>query len=466
MSQCSSVRHDANISDCYSFCSNPIAAGVSKRRFQIALCLVAAFYCWRVYTGTIILAKGSIGAFQCSSARMRVLEQQGITRNSFPINQTISSFGLLRDGCAVPGGNVSFQIDHEQLVVRVDFPSPINANGYYFVTSEAGSSGADPVRWTVEVLEYNSSAWLQVGASAWRQYSDGTLGLYSQLPFPTPTSRDYRVTVDYRIPWEWIVDAVVANIIYAAGWFSSAFTGLIGREHWCRTTVLNMSILAALFFLVEAIGYHLDGLTFTAISLWIEYGPTQLIWIIGIAFFEAQIIWTFFFFSISVLVTLVARDSVLYGQSVLVPVNSFCTSSGMLILLFVVTIFYFRRRTIKRATNLVMKDMAHYDSSWSAVIGDPESMRALITVRQISQQLDARCVHPARQLNRQLPCHGRPLLSLGCGPVAGVMLAQSAMRVDAMGELKFANPVCSLDQLFVQASCLEPLLREKVKVRN
>ena len=390
------------------------------------------------------------------------------SKSHVQVNESVSQFGLLRDGCAVNGSRLTF--DQVQQAVRLDFDEQISGNGYFFVTS-AVSADSDPVKWVIDVLLDDNTTWMPVGASCWKQYSDGTLGLYPQLPYPTPLARGDSVTVDYSISWEWIVDTVAANVGYSIGWFCSAMSGVLGREHISKQVVLAMSIATAFLFISEAIGYHLDGLTYTAASIWIEYGPTQVIWICGIAFFEAQIIWVLLLFSLSVLVTLIGRDFLLYGRPMLVPLTTFMTSSGILVMIFVIIILYFRRRAVLRALKLITADRMHYDVAWAAVIANSDSLNSLSEIRKVVQQLKTRCIYPARQLNRLLPACGRPQMTpteLSCRATKKTIVAQKLARcalcMDIMGELEFSSPVCSLDQLFVQAACLEPLLREKVKV--
>jgi hypothetical protein len=405
-----------------------------------------------------ILRTGSIGAFRSNAIRFRVLGTRSLGQH--PLNQTVPSFGLLRDGCELPGGRLT--LNEAQRAVLLEFPEAVSANGYYFATSDAGSEAADVISWSVEASAGNGSTWDAVGASVWRQYGDGTLGVYSHLPYPTPVARGYRVRVDYRIPWQWVLDTVVAHAVYAVGWSLSGVSCSFGREHLAKPMALVMSVPTTLLFLAEAIGYHAEGQMFTAMSVWIEYGPAQVVWIAGLAFFEAQLIWVLLLFSLSVLATLILRDTVLYGRPIMVPLSSFLTeSSGFLTLLFVMAAMYFRRRAIRRAISLVVLDRAKYDTIWAALMNDPDTLRALLDVRRATADLQGRCALPARQLNRRLLCCGRPPPGLG-GPA--FRLAQSAARVDAMGALELSSPVYSLDQLFVQASCLELLLCRKIKV--
>lgn len=480
------------------FRSKPVTAAASKAPFQIFLVLVAIFYSWRVYSALSITQAGSAGTFRCTSVRLRVLGLRDSAVSEYPINGTLSSFGLLRANCPVQGGSLTF--DTQECAARVDFAEPTHADGYYFRNSESWPSTFDPVRWVVEATEDNGTRWLEVGASGWRMYGDGTFGLYPHLPYPTPTSRGAIVMVDHGIPWEWIVDTVVVNAIYAVGWFSTALVGAIGRERSAKTVALIMMVPAAFLYVVEAAGYHFDGQVYTALSIWIEYGPTQIIMTCGIAFFEAEIMLVLLLFSLSVLVTLIGRDTFLYGRSILIPITSFLTSSACLVLVFVVIILFLRYRVMRRAKGLVKADEMQYDSAWLQLIKDERSLGALRQICCIVEMLDKRPKFPARQLNRQLPCcwcDGQPRRRGQCACITLARKTSYITVVDSSdsfstarssmdsldwkpylfqkrgpnhnGSTLFAglnknSPVRSLDQLFVQASCLEPLLRNKVKV--
>ena len=437
--------------------SNAINAAASKRPFQLVLVIVAAFYWWRVLSAISILQSGAIGAFTASSLRLQILEVDG---GDVPPTSINMSFGLLLDGCAVPGGRL-IQIGDTDTVF-LNFSTPVSANGYYIDTF---GQSVYPVRWLVEASS-NMSDWMAVGASVWRQYDDGTMGLYSHLRYSASSPDRGHVTVDHRIPWEWTVDSVVANIIYGLGWFCQAIVGMAGRENLVRQLLLAMSLSASLLFVVEAVGYHLDGQLYTAVSIWIEFGPSQLIWNIGIAFFGGQVLGVLAIFALSVLCTLIARDTGLYWRPIIVPLSSFLTSSSMLILTFVAMIFCARRWIIHRSVQLVIPDKEKYDASWAELTDNPEVMQEILTLQNMVTELESRIALPARQLNLNYRCQkcGRE-----CGaqhPCSYVQLPRGSCQVStySAARLELSSPVRSLDQLFIQARCLGPLLREKSKV--
>jgi hypothetical protein len=444
---------------CSADCSKPITAAASKRPFRMFLYIISLFYCWRCYSAVTILWTGSIGAFRSSAVRFRVLGSRGPGQH--PLNQTVPSFGLLRDGCEVPGGRLT--LDEAQRAGLLEFPDVVSANGYYFATSEAGPEAADAVLWSVEAIDDNRSTWTGVGASAWLQNSDGTLGLYQHLHYRTPTGRGFRIQVDHRIQWQWVIDSLVSRSIYAMMWFCTGVCGLIGREHKAKSIALTLSSLTATILAVEAIGYHMEGQMFSAASVWIECGPTQIIWIFGILLFETQIIWVLLIFSISILATLILRDTVLFRRPIMIPISTYLTGAGILTLMFVIAVMYFRRRAIRRAKSLTVKDKETYDEVWNTLTGDSVSMLMLRDVQQAAAALNTRCTLPARQLNRLLAYCGSPPSSVN-GSSPSFVLGQSTSRLDLMGKLELLTPVHSLDQLFVQATCLEPMLCTKIKV--
>jgi hypothetical protein len=437
--------------------------------------LIAIVYCWRLWSAAGILQQGSIGAFQATAAR---LVPKGLRDPAaWPSNSTVSSLCLTHNGCRVAGGNVSVAAG----VVRVDFAAQEAADGYFFSTAEAGPAGLDPVQWVLEASRDGGGLWETVGASCWRQYSDGSVGFYPHLPFPTPGDRGSVVQIDYRIPWEWGLDAVAANSIYAAGWFAATASGLVGREHVARNIILWMSCAAALVFFVEALGYLLANEGYTALSVLIEYGPSQAVWIVGLAFFESKLMHMLLWFGLTVLCTLLARDVALYQRPATVPLFSFLSSSAFIVMIFVALAICFRWRSIRQAVRLVAEDKFRYDAVWEDLMRDEAAFRRLTDLRKLAEDAQRRCCISARQFNRKflsgacrcrrgclrsgfgwagLSCGSQPDLAVTTGPASTAFNT----RMTIAGSVDPSNPLRSLDQLFVQASCLEPLLRRKVKV--
>ena len=431
--------------------SRPLAASTGKRVFHAVYLIIAAFFAYRAYLS--YAGQQRNGAFLASAARFTALEARGGGPGTAA---GVGGFGLLSDGCPVAGGR---RPNATHGVVTVDFARPVQANGYYFVTSD-GDPALDPVRWLVEVSAGGgaSESWTAVGAGVWEMTSAGTAFPFPGLAYPTPTARGQTVGVDQGYTWPLSLQNSIGGPEWAVGLVCCVALWRWNRGGATRPIFLACTLVDLLSVPFAAVGFRVLGDWRNEAQAWLLLCP-QTVLFLGILLFEARIVWVFALYAASIFATSVIIVSVLYGSTLataLLDGLSPGPATGCVLLDLVVVAF--RWRALRRARRLVEVDEERYTHAWALVQQGPDAPSWISDLRDLAAVLSARCQGGApRQLVRLPP------------PAAGAPAAEArgpsrwpAAPSDERGAADGAA-VRSLDQLYVQALCLNPILRRKVQ---
>ena len=379
----------------------------------------------------------------------------------------IGGFGLLLDGCQMAGGRRSAMTDGQ---VTVAFDEPVQANGYYFVTSD-GDMAADPVRWVVEAAAAGNDSWVAVGAGVWAMTSAGIPYPYPELSYPTPAARSEIVWMDQRYSWPQSLLVSVGGIEWAIGLLISVIMGRIGLSEVPRAMFIACTFLDTAAAIVTAVGFHLLGDWRNEMQSWLLLW-SQSVLFFGILWFEAHIVRVFAVYAVSLYCTALIIVKVIYsGTMSSALVGGLSPGPVTACVLLDAVIIYFRWRALRRARLLVEVDQGRYSHAWALVQQAPGAAAWIRELRDLVSVLSARCPENApnqalRLTRTELPVDksvdspSRPNDALAQMPLTEG--ARAAAVVD-VGSVRDGMLVMSLDQLYVQAVCLYPVLLRKVQ---
>jgi hypothetical protein len=436
---------------------------VSKRIFQVVFLVFAIFGWYLAYTKITFL--DAAGRFPPGIVRLKILELRG---GGSPANAVLASADLLDNGC--------LSIFPQQPVLHngsfILGSSP--ANGYSFV-SGSNAWEDDPIRWTVEVSGDNGSTWLPVGASVWRLLSsDGSLDLHRELPYGTsfPGTGNMRsqlrsdvgitekeIRVDARPPLSFVLTSFAQSIYFSVGFFSFSVLGIIGRADWMRAAWLTVLALDGVFY-----ASGVATIAFAEPFLWREgimlgfYVLALGVLVAGSAFYERKLIRVILMCSIFTMGINTGCELNLYQRDLLAVLLQQMASIQFLGFVFCTAAIVFRKRASARAYALVMADRVEYDAVWVGLKSDTVVQAALHFVKDTASKMIDRSGKQARQqaiqgaANHQINSAQNQFATL-----LPASVSRWLNRVDS------SNTVQSLDQLYVQAWCLYPVLRVKVQ---
>ena len=438
-------------------CSKPLGAALSFRIFQGMFLVMTTFFAYRTVQ-SIGAAQGG-GAFRAAALRFHILARRGsvLTNLSAP---ALSAFGPLVAGCPLSPILGSVRASSTALMwgedeAKLALGTEVIADGYFFVTGY-GDPALDPVRWEVQAAradEAVAGSWYAVGASAWRTDDKAAIQLLPQLAFATPSARGARVDVDMRLGWPDVVWTCVDSGFWSFISLCIAVAGAAGHE-WAVRPLFGLAVLVdSVLTAVSAIGLAEMGDWRATATRALVLIPSLLL-LVGVLVYEARIVTAFAVFACAFITTAFFSDMEIYANAVS-PANA-VPSSAIVALLISFLIVAFRRRTLMRARNLILQDQAQYDRLWAELAASPSTREQLLSIREQAEVLNKGLpTVPPRQHNRtpEVP------MGDGIGEDANPM-------VSASGVASFAGPVGkvdSLEQLFTQAACLQPLLVEKVQ---
>ena len=444
---------------------------MSKRIFQATLAVFAAYGIYSAFVNFAVLNRA--GYFPPGLVRLRILELQS---GRAPADATLAAAGLLHDGCPANASAQAVRLDGTYILGST---AEKPANGYFFVSN--GTSSDVPTRWIVDWCAGNSSTWVPVSASVWRFNSDGSVSLYPELPNGTPLSAPGAATeermqleigttgtgieVDASPPLSWALTACTTNIYYSLALFCCSAAGLLGRVGWIPFLWLSLLAVDTAFTSlgIAAIAYA-EPWNWREAAQMCMYLPSVLFLAFGSAFCERQFITVLLLSCILALasytvsgVVLYRRDpsEVLLEQAKIITINSVG-------LVFCIVALAFRKHALRRAQMLVLDDRCRYDCAWDALRADTEADAALQSVRDGAARMASRVGNSLTQRQIQHPATRQQHFNgqQTWANSASDLLARCA------GQRSFYDrtlPIRSLDQLFVQAVCLDPILRSKVQ---
>uniref|UniRef100_A0A7S0N255 Uncharacterized protein n=1 Tax=Cryptomonas curvata TaxID=233186 RepID=A0A7S0N255_9CRYP len=259
--------------------STPIAAALSKRRYQAVPLIIAAFF---VYWAVVALMDvWGNGSFRGRQFLLNVTATRGtLDRNEELETCRFEDVELLVDGCpALLTSSASRFLDTKTSSGWTSLPlnntisscsfffafeQGVTANGFSLRTASYSNAKYDPIIFALytNVLDSNSEApsWSKVGASGYGYSSTGGLSL-SDRPYtwPESTTESKIALIDLRAPWWWATAKLLPSIVSSMGFLLTALSGILGREFLGKwILVINWSIVSAVY-LSAAIAATMDS---------------------------------------------------------------------------------------------------------------------------------------------------------------------------------------------------------------
>ena len=444
----------------------------SKRYFQIFFIAAAAFIVFLSDSSFSSIERN--GNYPSGTVRLRILE---LRDGGLPSGAQILEAGVLLDGCRrlnparSTANTMSLGIDGNITLGATP------ANGYFLVIS-CGDQAADPVRWVVEVTSDNGSSWLSVGASVWRPSDDGSQILFPWLRFNTLTSMSNcsqvspqtgaSILADARPSISWMLGSLGDKLGYAFFFFSFFLAGVLGHAGWMKGLWIGVLSSDLCFTIADIITITLVEQWFwrdAVIALLNAAGLIPLI--IGSAFYEKYLISMLLAFGVYMIIVNVLPASIIFQDDWLQVLQGQLLSLNTITVVFCVGALVSRHRALLRARSLILIDLKRYEAVWNEVCAAPGAETSLYRVNEEVKMLllgdhqqqgtrvkgfavqvapEISWVYQQHQITKS--AHSTPNLDAG------------SRRGSAVQET--LQEVSSLDQLFVQAKLLDPILRSKV----
>jgi hypothetical protein len=444
------------------FSAAPVAAASTKPVFSLLFLGLAAYFA-ASYAGLLraTLAGGALPGAAAALYRLRPLQLRDAAA---PANASGAwGFALLRDGCPIPLAEspaaAAPRVAGGGALLAGRPAGGAAPNGYRFRTAEGGPAWADPVRWVVESSGDKGSSWGVAGSSRWRWGLDGGVrlappgGAAAAAPYPTPEARGAWVAADHRPA------AAAAALSHA--WFV-----------WNMATYLAMFALGALrrapravrwVWIAQLCGNVAEQVAGGALALADPGGGAAtaaefLTGVPGNVVLACGLLWErhILRFTLAFAATLVAQacachaalDRLGWADA---PLSAYLAGSTRLAIFAAAAaavILTSRTVSLRYAARLVAEDCRRYSAAWARVL---EAQRADCLALRAIFQAQRPSADP-----RQLQCDGPPAAA---PPPPGAW----ALPRGWWGRGAGGRGVDSLDQLFVQASCLRPILAAKVR---
>mmetsp|Transcript_76437 Transcript_76437/g.205796 ORF Transcript_76437/g.205796 Transcript_76437/m.205796 type:complete len:444 (-) Transcript_76437:1184-2515(-) len=252
------------------FTSKPVSATASRPVFQILGSLVGFFCLLRAIQSVASLA--GQGTFSPAPTDFR-LTAVGLRDGALPSYSANGfDFGLVRGGCILQqaGGVILRARGNGTVPATLSLPFPVQADGYYLSTP-AGSSSADVVRWKLEACvrsEGQGCVWWVAGGSG--RQGVGSVAMYSSaVDFPMPLERGEAAIVDHRPTWPDGVMDIGAYASVCVGWLAYALFGRWGRPELAKASMVCGFGATAVLSVVAGVGY-------AVMRSWFELGLTVL----------------------------------------------------------------------------------------------------------------------------------------------------------------------------------------------
>ena len=365
-------------------------------------------------------------------------------------------FGLSMNGFPLQGGRCL--APDNGFAACVDYPVPVPANGYFFDTGTSGSPSTDPVSWSVEANSGNETldSWKMIGASTWLIHFSGMHYHFPSLPYSTPMQRNARVAISIIPPWQWGFAWLGTQVIQLCGTAALAMVGVTGCARWGRTVMVVTLASIATIFLVSGAGYQAEHRYRDALFLYLAVIPSGVL-AVGVMFWEAKILTVLSGCAAAFFITICLHYAILFPDShLLVTTLIFGLSTWLLILISIG--MFIRRKALLAAHKLVEADTAVYERLWRNLMCDPGARIALIRLGIAAEQLRCRgylAQGAPRQYKRKASCGHCPW--------------QRCVETSFLGgggipaTTDYVQGASSLDQMYVQAELLNPVLLERVK---
>jgi hypothetical protein len=419
------------------------------------------------------------GVLTADMVRLRPLQLRSAALAEAESNSSESEFGLLRDGCRLQSVNKArYSVEFTRNSIGSEWristaaQSKLNANGYYLTL--ASNSSFDPIRWIVEASNDNGSTWTAVSASIWRMTPDGAVQVYPQQSTLTMADSAYLpntssaqravINVDMRPSVSWALTNCVSIGVAGLGFICCVVAAFFGRISIFMTIFKSIYVIVTLIWLTAAM---CSGLLMgrESVVLWSRSIP-KLPGALALIFYDTWLLFIFVFWGISDLVLCIATEAFLYQLDWSTFLQILVSSSlSWIHILFAATIIILRKRAVNRANKLMLKDQQRYDKIWAT-----ECLQS--TAASAIRLLTDECIQILCTCDRTIPRQLKPQdKSYKCKQAHDPKLAKcianhslfswcNAIRTT---QGKHSKGVDSLDQLFVQAWCLDPFLLCKAR---
>jgi hypothetical protein len=231
---------------------------------------------------------------------------------------------------------------------------------------------------------------------------------------------------------------------------------------------------------VAAVGFRTLGDWRNEAQSWLVLLP-QTALLLGVLLFEASIVRVFALYAASVAATSGVIVGLVYGGSAASAVAAAVgPSPAMACVLLDIIILAFRTRARQHARRLVQVDQGRYRHAWTLVHQASGASRWIRDLADLVAELSARCPSAApRQLvnlpspgplarrpskgdNTRVTSPGRADRTPGA-ETSRTRIVRTVSIADVAGDVDDGRRVGSLDQLYVQALCLHPILLRKTR---
>lgn len=474
-----------------AFTSKAAAAMLSKRMWQSGLFLVASLaLVWSVLN-TIRAFEPSYLSYQ--EYRFTVLEQRSGRDRAEPTAH-ISALGLLRDGCRVTSRAASETRAGAQVTVRYDKEVPMN--GFYFVT-HGGEPDKDPVRFWLQARTGNG-AWERVSASSWRIRATGFVD-FNDGRFPTPRARNQRVDVYPRAGWPWVVAFPGVQFVVLTISFTLVACGALGRARHAEWLLIAGFTAVAILQVLGASGEIGQGRREEG-AYWLLFALAPLAMALMIAVDEKHII-----ARMTAAGAYLCLLELVFAAAVWQELSELTMSpplTGLLFFLAGGSLLGAHAMALWRAKRLIQEDKAKYDKVWERELADPQTKQEIDKFAESVKQVTKRIGKGwARQMGlKEAEFLSVSLLSrydkayaqnadtkyIGWTPHLSRQKAYKSLRIKKRFLLMRAltsnwktslpnmpdcpsvyvdvqTKIVSLDQLYMQAHCMDVVLKAKVQ---
>ena len=488
------------------FSSKPFAAYAAKRIGRVRTLLL--FLCWTGLWAYFFQLVVSNGCGDLDHKWIRILPSGPLLANSHSqMNTSVEGsmfrqLGLLQDGCNM---SVAVLTGDEKFMAG----KTAAANGYYFAMN-----GTIPSTWALEVSD-DSNIWRPVGVcswvtvqvskdggQSWESSADGSMSSFVDcysgqlspgLESVIPGQDDLQVRVDFRpdIP---TIAISIGFFVMPLGWLCGLIAALKG---WCASFKLCLIIPLATF----AVWVVFWSLLACALgSSWQKAIYLLLAWFtvpsifntITMVYFERHLVFIFLFNGILDLAQSLVICNLLDSKLDLLFLEAHTLVSfviGAYLFSGSVLFYYLRRRVLQKSQNLLSDDQKKYDELWKETLHTNLIQISLLKQKIEEQRLLKRhkkCTIPPRQtvlvaekgflihlsaFQRTYGIiktiithwyHSKATLSRTISERRDSTLEVCTPNLTSSSRI-IRRPLQSLDKLYVQALCLEPILLHKVK---
>ena len=439
--------------------SQPWAGLASKNWFHVLMLVATAGLVYRLRNSLAILS--SSRTFAADTVRLRILEVRGGVE--LPVSDAkVVTFGLLQGGCqSIQKSFGSGERKNNGAAVYQLSAPGVRADGYFFETAHLQPKLV-PARWVVESLNREDS-WVIVGASTWRLLANGQADMHSQLQYTFPfwysefaNLGTLAVAADMRPGTNWIVMNVVLPVVSSIGTLSLAVLGFAGRFEEYRFVFKCWYCAVSIVWMAAAGSCHWTTGWRELVTAWMK-AFVRIIPTMMIVLDYSSVVNFMVSLGLGDALVVFISEALFYKLQWPVVFQVVCSCGlGWAHALFGLSMLYFHQQAIAGAHSIILNDKLCYDAIW-AKLCEQEGIFALRDfVKRIADLLEDSCpprqfTYPrTKQLGKRRPSY------------AGSLKFGRSLLSDFFGT-HGCLPIVCLNQLFVQAQFLQPILLIKVK---